>query len=116
MPGALELLRECSGSFGDRALFGAGTVLSPDQASARWTPGPRSWSRPNSTREVARAATSLDVLHIPGAFTPTEVAAAMSLGARLIKLFPARAVGPAYVRDLLGPFPGRAPGADGRRR
>ena len=105
MPGALELLRECSGSFADRALFGAGTVLSPDQASAAVDAGASFLVSPNVDGEVARAATSLDVLHLPGAFTPTEVAAAMALGARLIKLFPARAVGPAYVRDLLGPFP-----------
>jgi 2-dehydro-3-deoxyphosphogluconate aldolase/(4S)-4-hydroxy-2-oxoglutarate aldolase len=33
------------------------------------------------------------------------VAAALDAGSTLIKLFPARAFGPAYVRDLLGPFP-----------
>jgi len=44
---------------------------------------------------------------IPGAATPTEIAAARRSGAGLIKLFPAdRLGGPAYLRDLLGPLPG----------
>jgi 2-dehydro-3-deoxyphosphogluconate aldolase/(4S)-4-hydroxy-2-oxoglutarate aldolase len=42
------------------------------------------------------------VLHVPGAFTPSEVVAA---GTRLVKLFPAGRLGPAYVTDLLGPLP-----------
>ena len=46
------------------------------------------------------------MLYIPGALTPTEVAAALDAGSPIVKLFPARAVGAVYVRDLLGPFPG----------
>jgi 2-dehydro-3-deoxyphosphogluconate aldolase/(4S)-4-hydroxy-2-oxoglutarate aldolase len=33
---------------------------------------------------------------------------AVQLGAAAVKIFPARAVGPTYLRDLLGPFPGLA--------
>jgi 2-dehydro-3-deoxyphosphogluconate aldolase/(4S)-4-hydroxy-2-oxoglutarate aldolase len=40
-----------------------------------------------------------------GAFTPTEVAEAMDLGASAVKIFPAGRLGPAYLRDLLGPYP-----------
>lgn len=42
---------------------------------------------------------------ICGALTPTEVLAATRAGADLVKIFPARLGGPAYIRDLLGPFP-----------
>jgi 2-dehydro-3-deoxyphosphogluconate aldolase/(4S)-4-hydroxy-2-oxoglutarate aldolase len=41
-----------------------------------------------------------------GALSPTEVRAALDLGAAAVKIFPARAVGPDYLRDLHGPFPG----------
>jgi 2-dehydro-3-deoxyphosphogluconate aldolase/(4S)-4-hydroxy-2-oxoglutarate aldolase len=42
---------------------------------------------------------------VPGAFTPTEVEQAMALGAAMVKLFPAGALGPGYVRDLRAPLP-----------
>ncbi|WP_425303553.1 bifunctional 4-hydroxy-2-oxoglutarate aldolase/2-dehydro-3-deoxy-phosphogluconate aldolase [Nocardia wallacei] len=40
-----------------------------------------------------------------GAFTPTEVMQALDLGAAAVKIFPARALGPGYLKDLRGPFP-----------
>jgi 2-dehydro-3-deoxyphosphogluconate aldolase/(4S)-4-hydroxy-2-oxoglutarate aldolase len=41
----------------------------------------------------------------PGAFTPTEILAAHKLGATMVKVFPASAVGPGYIKSLGGPFP-----------
>lgn len=38
--------------------------------------------------------------------TPTEVAAALDLGATAVKIFPAARLGPAYFTDLHGPYPG----------
>ena len=40
-----------------------------------------------------------------GALTPTEILTASRAGADLVKLFPARLGGPAYVRDVLAPLP-----------
>jgi 2-dehydro-3-deoxyphosphogluconate aldolase/(4S)-4-hydroxy-2-oxoglutarate aldolase len=42
---------------------------------------------------------------VPGAMTPTEAAAAWDAGATFVKLFPASAVGPSFVRELRGPLP-----------
>lgn len=47
----------------------------------------------------------LDVAAVPGCFTPTEVVLAVKAGADLVKLFPAAALGPAFVRNLLEPLP-----------
>jgi 2-dehydro-3-deoxyphosphogluconate aldolase/(4S)-4-hydroxy-2-oxoglutarate aldolase len=41
---------------------------------------------------------------MPGAFTPTEILAAWRAGAAAVKLFPASAVGPAFVREVRGPL------------
>src|ERR687887_207418 len=41
----------------------------------------------------------------PGAFTPTEILAAWRAGASFVKVFPASAVGPGYIRDILAPLP-----------
>ena len=43
---------------------------------------------------------------VPGAFTPTEILAAWRAGAAAVKLFPASAVGPTFVREVRGPLPG----------
>jgi 2-dehydro-3-deoxyphosphogluconate aldolase/(4S)-4-hydroxy-2-oxoglutarate aldolase len=40
-----------------------------------------------------------------GAFTPTEILTAWEAGATFVKVFPARAVGPAYLKDVSGPLP-----------
>ena len=42
---------------------------------------------------------------MPGAHTPTEMLVAHELGAPLVKLFPAPAGGPTWLRSLLGPLP-----------
>ena len=51
------------------------------------------------------AAAERDIVSIPGAFTPTEIFTAYSLGADLVKIFPAVANGPDYLRALRGPLP-----------
>jgi 2-dehydro-3-deoxyphosphogluconate aldolase/(4S)-4-hydroxy-2-oxoglutarate aldolase len=51
---------------------------------------------------------ALDGFHVPvypGAFTPTEIFNAARGGAPLVKLFPAGAVGPRFLKDLRGPLP-----------
>ena len=42
---------------------------------------------------------------VSGAMSPTEIFAAWQDGSDLAKVFPARSLGPAYVKDLLGPLP-----------
>ena len=40
-----------------------------------------------------------------GALTPTEVVAALDLGAMAVKIFPAKVYGPGYFRELRAPLP-----------
>jgi 2-dehydro-3-deoxyphosphogluconate aldolase/(4S)-4-hydroxy-2-oxoglutarate aldolase len=103
-PGALAALERCSRLHGD-LLLGAGTVRSAAQARDAVAAGARFLVSPALDREVVRWAAEAQVAHLPGVLTPTELAEALSLGARLIKLFPAGRMGPAYVRDLLAPMP-----------
>ena len=55
--------------------------------------------------DLVRHAVKTGLPFVPGALTPTEIAAAWSAGATFVKLFPASAVGPAFVRELRGPLP-----------
>ena len=87
-------------------LLGAGTVMTPADARDAVAAGARFLITPGLRPEVAAEAVRLGVPVILGALTPTEVATALDLGTTAVKVFPAARMGPAYFRDLLGPYPG----------
>ena len=60
---------------------------------------------PTVNREVLRECGRRGLAVFPGAFSPTEVLEAWELGAAMVKVFPADAGGPAYLRAIRGPFP-----------
>ena len=82
----------------------AGTVLTTDDVERAVAAGAEACVGPTFVPEVVERCLELDVPAIPGALTPTEIAAAWKAGAALVKLFPAATLGPRYVRDLLGPL------------
>jgi 2-dehydro-3-deoxyphosphogluconate aldolase/(4S)-4-hydroxy-2-oxoglutarate aldolase len=86
-------------------VIGAGTVLRPDQLVAAKRAGADFAVSPIFDRELMVAALGEGMPFIPGALTPTEIAAAWSSGATFVKLFPASAVVPSMVRELHGPMP-----------
>jgi len=61
---------------------------------------------PHLGEDVAHVARQHGVPYLPGVFTPTEIVRATALGCDVVKLFPADAVGPAYLKALRGPLPG----------
>ncbi|MGW4647628.1 bifunctional 4-hydroxy-2-oxoglutarate aldolase/2-dehydro-3-deoxy-phosphogluconate aldolase [Kitasatospora sp. NPDC004289] len=85
---------------------GVGTVLTADQAAEALDAGARFLVTPGLRPEVAEAAHRAGAPVLLGALTPTEVAAALDLGAAAVKVFPAKAFGPGYFKDLQGPYPG----------
>lgn len=101
-PGVLDLIRAASDA---GAVIGAGTVLTADQARSAIDAGARFIVTPGLRPEVAAVVTDAGIPLMMGALTPSEVMAAIDLGADVVKIFPARTVGPAYFKDLLGPFP-----------
>ena len=102
----LDSISALCDKFGDQALVGAGTVLSAAQARAAVQAGAQFLVSPSLDAEVMKAAAQLGVLMIPGVMTATELAEALKLGASLVKVFPARVLGPDYFRALLAPFKG----------
>ncbi|TWS28496.1 MULTISPECIES: bifunctional 4-hydroxy-2-oxoglutarate aldolase/2-dehydro-3-deoxy-phosphogluconate aldolase [Tsukamurella] len=86
--------------------LGVGTVRSAAQARDAVNAGARFLVTPDVNEEVAQAARDLGVPVFLGALTPTDVARAAALGSVAVKIFPARAFGPGYLKDLHGPFPG----------
>ena len=106
VPGALEVIRSLVDTFGDRALVGAGTVLSATDAKACIAAGARFVVSPGLDLATVDAVLGCDVPMMPGALTPTEVITAWKAGADMVKIFPCSAMGGAsYLRALRGPLP-----------
>jgi 2-dehydro-3-deoxyphosphogluconate aldolase/(4S)-4-hydroxy-2-oxoglutarate aldolase len=104
-PGALEALATLSEALGSRVLLGAGTVLDAETARLAVLAGARFVVAPTFRPAVVETCRRYDAVAIPGALTPTEVLTAWESGADLVKVFPARALGPSYLRELAGPLP-----------
>lgn len=106
VPGALQAIRDVIREFGGKALVGAGTVVTAEQAEACLDAGAEFLVSPGLSLAMMRAAQARSRLAIPGALTPTELMAASAEGAPLVKVFPCGSVGgPKYLQALRGPFP-----------
>ncbi|MFI5954321.1 bifunctional 4-hydroxy-2-oxoglutarate aldolase/2-dehydro-3-deoxy-phosphogluconate aldolase [Cryptosporangium sp. NPDC051539] len=86
-------------------VVGVGTVLTESDARSAIDAGARFLVTPGVVPAVASVAREARVPFLMGALTPTEVYTASSLGAAAVKVFPASAFGPRYLRDLHGPYP-----------
>jgi 2-dehydro-3-deoxyphosphogluconate aldolase/(4S)-4-hydroxy-2-oxoglutarate aldolase len=102
-PNALGLIEEFSQD-GD-LLVGAGTVLTAQDARQAVAAGASFLVSPITDEEMIEEAEDLDVVSIPGAYTPTEMVIADRLGADLVKIFPAPPDLPRFVTQIRGPLP-----------
>ncbi len=99
--GAIETLRSEAPA---DALVGAGTVVTLEDVDAVLAAGAQFVVTPAVT-DAVRVAADRGLPVLAGAYTPTEAVTAIAQGAAAVKLFPASAGGPAYVKALRDPFP-----------
>ena len=104
-PGAADLIRLTRDLVGDRGNVGAGTVVSMEGLETALAAGASFIVTPVVLPEVIRACVERGVPVFPGAMTPTEIFSAWSLGATMVKVFPADQLGPAHLRAVKAPFP-----------
>ena len=108
-PDAIKAMAEVKSALPEfdrgEAVIGIGTVLNPDQARASIRGGAQFIVSPTTNFQTMEACKRLGVAVIPGALTPTEILAAWEAGADAVKLFPARSVGPNYIKDVREPLP-----------
>lgn len=103
--GALEALVSVRPRLPQGVAVGVGTVLDAETARAALLAGAEFLVSPTLSTEVIALARRYGVPVIPGAFTPTEILHAWEAGADFVKVFPAVAGGPDYIRALRGPLP-----------
>jgi len=104
-PNALRMIEASAKEFGEEVLLGAGTVLDPETARAAILSGARFIVSPTLNPKLIELCHRYSAIVVPGALTPTEILTAWELGADLVKVFPAAAMGPGYIKDILAPLP-----------
>ncbi|MHB1004492.1 MAG: bifunctional 4-hydroxy-2-oxoglutarate aldolase/2-dehydro-3-deoxy-phosphogluconate aldolase [Chloroflexota bacterium] len=104
-PGALKTIEEVASRGDGKVVWGAGTVLDPETCRAAILAGARFIVAPTLNPKVIEVCRRYSVIAVPGAFTPTEILTAWELGADVVKVFPATALGPQYFKDVLAPLP-----------
>jgi 2-dehydro-3-deoxyphosphogluconate aldolase/(4S)-4-hydroxy-2-oxoglutarate aldolase len=102
-PGALDVIRRLSDREG--MIVGAGSVLDTEAARHAIDAGARYLVSPVLLPQLVPVAHAARVAVMLGAFTPTEILAAHRAGADAVKVFPSDALGPAFIRGVLGPMP-----------
>ncbi len=101
---ALEGITLLKQRLAGEVLVGAGTVRTVTDVDRALDAGAEFLVAPNLDLPSVRRAAESHTLHLPGVFTATEAQAAFSAGCRMLKLFPADACGPAYLKALRAPL------------
>lgn len=104
-PGCLDAIARIRAKVTADQRIGCGSITNVQEAKQAYEAGAQFLVTPFLEPETIAYAKENRVLIAAGAFTPTEIAAASQLGADLIKVFPADALGPAYFRSILAPLP-----------
>ena len=98
---AVRAIRE---RFAGKLHVGAGTVLTEAQLKALIDAGGEFMVTPSVNPALIRMCVAAGLVAMPGAFTPSEIVTAHEAGADVVKVFPVRALGPQYVKDVLAPL------------
>jgi len=104
-PDPLDSVARLVAALGDRAMIGAGTVLTVDQVAAMRDAGGRMVISPNTNIDVIRASAAAGLVSLPGIATPSEALAALDAGATALKLFPAEAASPTVLKAMRAILP-----------
>lgn len=86
-------------------LLGAGTVLGASQVQAVLDCGAAFGVAPGTNPDVVRAAAAGGLPFAPGVATPSDIEAALALGCRVLKFFPAEGMGGLpYLQSIAAPY------------
>ncbi len=88
-------------------LVGAGTIINLEQCKLAVSMGAKFIVSPGFDREVVAWCLEHDITVAPGCVTPTEIMAALNMGLKIVKFFPANVYGGLKaMKSLAAPFVG----------
>jgi 2-dehydro-3-deoxyphosphogluconate aldolase/(4S)-4-hydroxy-2-oxoglutarate aldolase len=102
-PGATNIISNLRSEFQDLNI-GAGTVCNLEDYEMAVQAGAQFIVTPILDESVVRRAVEQNIPIFPGAYSPTEIYKAWSLGASAVKIFPATQLGVQFVKDILAPL------------
>ena len=105
VPQAHRVIEKAVQSLGTGVLVGAVTVLDAETARIAILAGAAYVVSPHTDEKIIQMCRRYSVPVMAGALTPTEIVRAWQAGADIVKVFPADAFGPSYLKALRGPFP-----------
>lgn len=108
-PEPLDSIGRMVAAFGDRALIGAGTVLSTNDVEAVANVGGKLIVSPDCNPDVIGATVEKGLESWPGIMTPTEAFTAIRSGATGLKLFPGSLIGPEGLKAMRAVVPRDVP-------
>ena len=99
-PTPLQSIERLANVVGERAMVGAGTVLTAAELDGLHQAGARLVVMPHADAAIVARAKELEMACVPGFATPTEALNMIGAGADALKLFPAEASSPAALRSM----------------
>ena len=97
----ISLLAE---NFKGKMMIGAGTVLTERQVELTKSAGGCFIISPDTNPVIIKKTKEMNMVSIPGAFTPTEAQAAHLAGADFVKIFPLDCMGASYLKAIRAPL------------
>ena len=104
-PDPFDSIKAMADAHGDKALIGAGTVLSVEDVGRVANAGGKLIVSPNCDQRVIVATKTAGLQSWPGVMTPTECFAALKAGADGLKIFPASLLGPEGIKAIRAILP-----------
>lgn len=104
-PSAFESIKLMVKEFGEVAFLGAGTVITIEAVKRLSDIGAQLVVSPNTNSEIISLSIDLNMVPMPGVYSPTDAFTAAKAGAKYLKLFPARDMGEKYISDLKSVLP-----------
>ena len=104
-PDPLQSIGILSKAFGDRAIIGAGTVMTLDDIAGVNSAGGRLIVTPHCDPGLIGQTRAAGLYCIPGVATPTEAFTALHAGADALKAFPAEMISPLVLKAWLAVLP-----------
>jgi 2-dehydro-3-deoxyphosphogluconate aldolase/(4S)-4-hydroxy-2-oxoglutarate aldolase len=103
-PDAAEMLRRMVKVAAGHLTIGAGTVITRERLEMALQAGASFIVLPTLVEDVVAGCRQRGIPVFPGAFTPQEIYNAWQAGATMVKVFPAKVLGPTYFQEVHGPF------------
>ncbi|MBO7166722.1 MAG: bifunctional 4-hydroxy-2-oxoglutarate aldolase/2-dehydro-3-deoxy-phosphogluconate aldolase [Kiritimatiellae bacterium] len=100
----IDAIKAIRNALGEKMFVGAGTVLTSEQLKMLIDAGGEFMVTPSTNVNLIRECRAAGLVALPGALTPTEIVTAWEAGADYVKVFPVRALGVSYVKDVLAPL------------